>query len=297
MQQVELVRDSAVAVLLGGEPGAGKGAVARAIHTTGLRGQEPFVQLDCAELPGEVIGPVLYGDREEGRLELARAGTLYLEGIDCLPLDHQGRLLEVLERGTVTRSGGKRIVPVNARLVAAARTDLRRLVAEGGFRKELFCRLNVFPIVIPPLRQRREDIAPSAQRFLERFREERMPPVRAIEERAIVALKSYDWPGNVAELETVILDAVMGCDKSGVIRLDHLPQAIRSNAPAPSALSEPAIKPVIEGDAIVPLAELERLAILHALRVTGGNVTRAARALGIGRATMYRKLDRFKVSQ
>jgi len=258
MQQVALVRDSAVAVLLNGEPGAGRGAIARAIHATGLRKDEPFVHLDCSELPAEVIGPVLYGDREEGRLELARAGTLYIKGIDCLSLEHQGRLLQVLERGTVTRSGGKRIVPVDARLVAASRGDLRAMVAEGAFRKDLFCRLNVFPIVLPPLRRRREDIAQLAQHFLERFREEHVPPVRAIEERAIAALRAYDWPRNVAELESVILDAVMGCDRSGVIRLDHLPEALRSNVPAASMLAEPALKPVIEGDTIVRLAELER---------------------------------------
>ena len=296
LQQVQLVRDSAVAVLIRGERGAGKEKVARTIHYTGVRKGEPFVHVDCGELPAEVLGPVLFGDRDEGRFELAAKGTLFLDGIETLTLELQEQLLRVMEQGTLTRAGGKRIVPVQARLVTSTHVELRERVDAGRFRKDLFCRLNVFPITLPALRQRREDVAPLAQHFVEVHKHERTPPVHAIEERALAALKAYSWPGNVRELETVVLGAVLACGNDRVVRLDNLPPEIKSNAPEGSSRPDP-IQPVsIEGDTIVPLAELERRAIAHALRVTGGNVTRAARALGIGRATMYRKLERFKIS-
>jgi len=296
LQQVQLVRDSAVAVLVTGERGSGKETVARAIHRTGGRRAEPFVHVDCCELPGEVLGPVLFGERDEGRFELAGSGTLFLDGIECLPLSLQDRLLRILETGTLERAAGRRIVPVKARLVASTHADLRALVDEGKFRRDLFCRLNVFPIAVPPLRRRREDVAALAHAFLEDHGDERTPPVRAIEERALAALKAYAWPDNVRELESIVLAAILGCGNDRVIRLDNLPPAVRQNAPEPTGETEPVAPVKFEEDRIIPPSELERRAIAHALRVTGGNVTRAARALGIGRATMYRKLDRFKLT-
>ena len=297
MQQIELVRDSAVAVLVTGERGTGREAVARTIHANGVRKEEPFVHVDCSDLPHEVMEAVLFGEREEGRFELARAGTLYVEAIDSLPLAMQQRLLRVLERGVVEREDGRKIVPVRARLIASTHENLRPLVDEGRFRRDLFCRLNVFPITLPPLRRRKEDIGPLSQSFLEKHREERTPAVHAIEERALIALKAHDWPGNVKELEHVVLGAILACGADRVVRSDSLPAAIRSGAPE-APVEEKELPPIqFEDDVIVPLSELERRAIMHALKVTRNNVTRAARALGIGRATMYRKLDRYKINQ
>jgi len=297
LQQIELVRDSAVAVLVTGERGTGREAVARTIHGRGVRKNEPFVHVDCSDLPHEVIEAVLFGEREEGRFELAQAGTLYIEAIDVLPLAMQERLLRVLERGVVERENGRKIVPIRARLIASTNDELRRLVDEGRFRRDLFCRLNVFPITLPPLRRRKDDVGPLAQSFLERHREERTPPVHAIEERALMALKAHDWPGNVKELEHVVLAAILACGADRVVRSDTLPAAIRSGAPE-APVEEKELPPIqFEEDVIVPLSELERRAIMHALKVTRNNVTRAARALGIGRATMYRKLDRYKINQ
>jgi DNA-binding NtrC family response regulator len=295
-QQIRLVRDSAVAVLVTGEHGAGREKVARTIHATGGRQREPFVHVDCAELPPEVLGPVLFGDRDEGRFELAGGGTLFLDGIETLSLDLQERVLRILERGTLERANGKRIVPIRARLVAATQSDLRELVDQGRFRRDLFCRLNVFPILVPPLRKRRDDVGPLAQHFLGVHQHERTPAVHAIEERAMSALKAYHWPGNVRELETVVLSAVLSCGAERVIRLDNLPHEIRALAPDAPGIPDPPSPLAVDDNTIVPLSELERRAIAHALKVTGGNVTRAARALGIGRATMYRKLDRFKMT-
>jgi DNA-binding NtrC family response regulator len=296
LQQIELVRNSGVAVLVRGEPGSGKTTVAATIHETGARSGQPFVQIDCSEVPAEILEAVLFGERDEGRLELAAEGTLFLKGIDTLPLDAQERLVRILETGVVERSNGERIVPIRARVIASTKRNLRDLVGNGEFRKDLFCRLNVFPIALPALRDRKDDVPPLAQLFLERHRHERTPAVRAIEEAALLALKAYAWPGNVRELEMIVLGAILASGQDGVVRVAQLPANIRSNAPKlPETSDVPA--PIIDPDdnTIVPLAELERRAIAHALRVTGGNVTRAARALGIGRATMYRKLDRFKI--
>ncbi len=295
-KQIRLVRDSAVAVLVTGEQGVGREKVARTIHATGTRHREPFVHVDCAELPSEVLAPVLFGDRDEGRFELAGTGTLFLDGIDTLALDVQERVLRILERGTLERANGKRIVPIRARMIAATRRDLRELVDQGKFRRDLFCRLNVFPIAVPPLRKRREDIAPLAQHFLSLHQHERSPAVHAIEERALSAFKAYHWPGNLREMETVILGAVLACGNDRVVRIENLPHEIGSKAPDGPVRAETPSPLAMDDNTIVPLSELERRAIAHALKVTGGNVTRAARALGIGRATMYRKLDRFKMA-
>ncbi len=295
-QQIRLVRDSAVAVLVTGEQGVGREKVARTIHATGARHREPFVHVDCAELPSEVLAPILFGDRDEGRLELAGTGTIFLDGIDTLALDVQERVLKILERGTLERANGKRIVPIRARLIAATRLDLRGLVDQGKFRRDLFCRLNVFPIAVPPLRKRREDIAPLAQHFLALHQHERTPAVHAIEERAVSAFKAYHWPGNLREMETVILGAILACGNDRVVRTENLPHEISSKAPEGPSRTETPSPLAMDDNTIVPLSELERRAIAHALKVTGGNVTRAARALGIGRATMYRKLDRFKMA-
>ena len=296
LRQVELVRDSSVAVLVSGEPGTGKTTIANTVHETGARAGQPFVQVECTDLPDEVLDAVLFGDRDEGRFELAGTGTIFIKGIDTLPMSAQERLLKILESGVVERAGGERIVPINARLIAATNEDLRTLVENGMFRKDLFCRLNVFPVRLPPLSARREDVSALTQLFLARHQNERTPPVHAIEEAAMAALKAYGWPGNVRELEMVVLGAILACGQDRVVHITDLPATIQSNAPkvAPTAAPTPVADP--DDNTIVPLAELEKRAIAHALRVTGGNVTRAARALGIGRATMYRKLDRFKIS-
>jgi len=295
LRQIDLVRDSAVAVLLSGEPGSGKQMVAREIHRTGARRREPIVHVDCGAAPAEVLERSLFGGADAGRLEAARNGTIYLSRIDHLSLSLQERVLRMLERSTIERGG--RIVPVRARLVVSTSDDLRILVQRGTFREDLFYRLNLFPIDVPPLRRRREDVAVLANLFLQRYRNERTPPARGIDKRCMAALEDYPWPGNARELEETILRAIPAASDDGIVRVEALPKSIQDRAPEaveeetpPVAYSLPS-----ERDVIVPLKELERRAIQHALRVTGGNVTRAARALGIGRATMYRKLERFKM--
>lgn len=297
-RQIELVRDSSAPVLITGERGTGKEFVARTIHRTGSRRREPFVQVDCGSVPHEVLAKLMFGAQEPGRYELAGGGTLYLEDVGAIPPDLQDRLLRALAEGTVERVGSQRVCPVRARLVASSRDDLRPAVREGRFREELLRRLSLFPIALLPLRQRRDDIPALAQIFLDRHKAERTPPARGIETRALQALQAQEWPGNARELEVVVLNAILDAGEDGVVRCASLPAPMRAAAPAAleGFASSAAPAPSVEGDQIVPLDELERRAIVHALRVTGGNVTRAARALGIGRATMYRKLERFRIS-
>lgn len=299
-RQVELVRDSSTPVLITGERGTGKEFVARTIHRTGNRRREPFVQVDCGSVPHEVLAKLVFGAQEPGRYELAGGGTLYLEDVGALPQDLQERLLRALLEGNVERVGTKRLASVRARLIVSSRDDLRNVVRDGRFREDLFRRLSLFPIALPPLRQRREDVPALAQVFLERHKAEKVPPARGIETRALQALQAQEWPGNARELEVVVLNAILDSGEDGVVRCASLPAPMRASAPpaGDSGVATVAGAPAPEsgGDQIVPLEELERRAIIHALRVTGGNVTRAARALGIGRATMYRKLERFRIT-
>ncbi len=297
LRQVALVRDSAVAVLLTGESGVGKEMVAREIHGSGARRNEPLVQVDCSAVPAPVLEKMLFGSDEPGKAEAARAGTIFLAEVDRLSLELQERLLQMLERGTIERGSRGTVAPVKARLIVATTQSLRSLVECRQFREDLFYRLNLFPIDIPPLRHRKEDVAVLAHLFLERYRGERTPSVRGVEQRALKALEDHTWPGNIQELEDVMLKAIRKSGSDGVVHVECLPQSIQDRAPEAIEEPEPTVAYTMPGekDVIVPLKELERRAIAHALRVTGGNVTRAARALGIGRATMYRKLDRFKI--
>lgn len=301
LRQIELVRDSSAAVLVTGERGTGKELVARVIHQSGARAREPFVEVSCGSAPEEVLERVLFGGEEQGRFEQAGKGTLYLSDVGSLPTPLQARVVRALTEGVVERTGVRRLFPFRARVIVSSHEDLRQRVREGSFREDFFRRVNLFPIPVPTLNQRREDIPGLAQMFVERHGTRRDPPVHAIESRALLALQAQDWPGNASELEVVVINALDACGPDGVLRSSQLPAPIRALAPAavesPPA-PEPRPEPVVVGveGEIVPLDELERRAILHALRVTGGNVTRAARALGIGRATMYRKLERFRIA-
>ncbi|MGH2668930.1 MAG: sigma-54-dependent transcriptional regulator, partial [bacterium] len=218
LRQIELVRSSAVPVLITGERGSGREAVARIIHLTGARQREPFVQVDCASAPADVLADVLFGAGEPGRMEQARGGTLYLESVCSLPAELQDRLLRALAEAAASRAGNGRVFPFKARVIAATHQDLRAMVQEGKFRESLFRRLSLFPIALPPLRDRREDVPALAHLFLERHGASHVPAVRAIESRAIEALQLHTWPGNVRELENVILSAILDSGADAVVR-------------------------------------------------------------------------------
>ena len=292
VDQVERVAAASTTVLVTGETGSGKELVARAVHARSPRAGRLFVAVNCAAIPGELLEAELFGvtkgaftgasaDRA-GKFELADGGTLFLDEIGDMPPAMQAKLLRALQEGTIERLGSNAVRRVDVRIVAATHRDVERMVAGGGFRADLFYRLNVFPIHVPPLRERKEDVAPLAARAVERFARGLGRRVRLTSE-AVRRLEAYDWPGNVRELNNVLERAVL-LARGEVVDVDDLPSPApraeaRSAAPRPRTLR-------------AAVEEAEREAIAAALRQTGDNKARAAEILGISVRTLWYKLDR-----
>ena len=280
-------------MLVRGESGTGKELVARAFHFSGARKSGPFVAVNCAAIPETLIESELFGherdaftgarSRRIGVFERAAGGTIFLDEIGDLSPALQAKLLRVLQEREIWRVGGSTAVPVDIRVIAATNKDLEAAVRTGEFREDLFYRLAAFPIVIPPLRERREDIPLLAGHFLRKSADEAGKTLRGIATDAMHRLQRYRWPGNVRELENAIGRAVL-LETTDVLQAVSLPRLAAGGAAEPPAPGAPA--------AVLPLAETERRALAHALRVFRNNVSQAARALGIDRATLYRKLKR-----
>ena len=290
MQQVieviKTVASSNASVLIVGDTGTGKELVARAIHSQSHRRDKPFVAVSCAALPESLLESELFGHergaftgavaQRKGRFELAHRGTLFLDEIGEISANMQVHLLRVLEEKQITRVGGTEPVKVDTRLVSATNKDLKMAVNEGRFREDLYYRLNVVTIELPPLRERREDIPILAQHFLAKFAVENQKEVSAFSPEATDFIMNYHWPGNVRELENAIERAVI-LAKDNVITLAELPQ--EHLAPLPYSLRD--------------LREVEREHILGVLAQTGGNYSEAARILGVTRMTLYNKAKAF----
>jgi DNA-binding NtrC family response regulator len=280
-------------VLIQGESGTGKELVARAIHGASPRAQRPFVAVDCGAIAEGVLESELFGHARgaftgaqatrRGLFEEANQGTLFLDEIGDVGQNLQARLLRALQEGTIRRVGTNETLAVDVRVVAASNRDLEQAVKEGRFREDLFYRLNVVTIRIPPLRERREDIPLLAEHFAAKHG--RPEEGAAISPLAGDLLVAYDWPGNVRELENVIARA-LALNPSGVVTPEDLPEHVRGARPAAASLA------VVAGAAQErpTLAELERRYAAQVLQETGGNKTRAAEILGIDRKTLYRLL-------
>ncbi|HEY7725665.1 MAG TPA: sigma 54-interacting transcriptional regulator [Anaeromyxobacteraceae bacterium] len=288
LDAAEDVAATPTTVLLLGESGAGKELVARHIHARSGR-PGPWVAVNCAALPAELLESELFGhergaftgasERRAGRFEQAHRGTLLLDEISELPLGLQAKILRVLQEREVDRVGGQRPVPVDARVVATTNRDLREMVRLGQFRSDLWYRLDVFPIVVPPLRERPEDLEPLAAALLAEAARRLDRAVPALDPAALEVLRRHRFPGNVRELRNLIERAVVRC-RGPLVEARHLLLDARG-AEAPGA-----------GPADLPLelAALERIAIAEALRRVNGNRTHAARLLGIGLRTLRNKL-------
>jgi DNA-binding NtrC family response regulator len=316
--QIETVIDSPITVFITGESGTGKELVARAIHHHGPRRSGPFVALNCGAIADSLQESELFGHERgaftgavathRGVFERAHRGTLFLDELGELSAGAQTRLLRVLQESRIQRVGGTQDVAVDVRFIAATHRDLEALVREGRFREDLFYRLVVYPIDLPALRERRDDIPVLVQHFLYKYRAHSSAGPRGIERDTLDVLCRYDWPGNVRELENVIQRALVAQPR-GTISMGALPpklvmRAMGLDVPTPpvdhlasggvvsgvaaSSNSEPA-----PAASIVPLDVLERDAIERAIRALDGNVSLAAERLGIGRATMYRKLAQY----
>jgi len=283
---ISQVARSDTTVLLRGESGVGKELVAHAIHYNSARADKPFVKVSCAALPETIIESELFGHekgaftgaiaRRQGRFELARGGTLFLDEIGDLSPHTQIRLLRVLQEKEFERVGGTETIKTDVRIVTATNRDLEALIEQGQFRQDLYYRLNVFPIHVPPLRQRKTDIMLLADHFVEKYGTAHSHNVRRISTPAIDMLVSYHWPGNVRELENCIERAVLLSDDD-VIHGHHLPPTLQT---AEASGTPPA------GDLQAALDGLERELILDALKSSRGNMTRAARALGMSERIM-----------
>ena len=284
-------------LLITGESGTGKEVLAREIHALSRRHEGPFVPVHCAALAETLIESELFGHeagaftgavrQHRGLFEAADKGTLFLDEVGEIPLSVQVKLLRVLQEGEVTRLGGTRPVRLDVRILAATHRDLRRLVAEGAFREDLYYRLHVVELTLPPLRERREDIPLLAEAFVHDLAPDptRVPPLTR---RAIAALSAGSWPGNVRELRNV-LERALVLDRDGELDEDDLPAELRSRSTdAPSSGAGFVVAPGM------PLDEVERRHILQTLEAAQGDKARASAMLGIGRRTIYRKLDEYR---
>ncbi|HEV2223110.1 MAG TPA: sigma-54 dependent transcriptional regulator, partial [Candidatus Acidoferrales bacterium] len=293
---IEKVSQHNYPVLILGESGTGKELVARSIHFSGVRRQKPFVPVDCAALVPTLIESELFGyakgaftgaiHTKQGLIESADGGTLFLDEIGNLPVEMQSKLLRVLQAREVKPVGSNDRVSIEVRVIAATNKDLETAVRSGQFRQDLFFRLNVVQIKLPPLRERKSDIPVLVQSFLEKFADP-VRPLPTLAEDALTRLTAYDWPGNVRELENAIERAV-ALGSGPILHSGDLPSNLQY------AAGNGGTDPMPVSDELVPLEELERRAILRALRESGGDKLIAARLLGIGKTTLYRKLKQYE---
>ena len=309
------VVDSRVKVLLQGESGTGKELVARAIHYDGPRRRGPFVAVNCGGIPETLLESELFGHErgaftgaiatKKGKFELAEGGTLFLDEIAEIPLHLQSKLLRVLQEGVVERIGGVGPRPVDARVISASHRDLIEMVRAKTFREDLYYRLAVFPILLPPLREREGDIALLARHFLDKASADERKGAMTFTPAALGALERHPFPGNVRELENVIARAVLVAT-DGQIRPEDLPVALLENLPSatptplpPAREAAPLAEPTLEKtiarlyaklDDLPKVDDVEAMLVARAIQLADGNVGEAARALGLSRATLYRRL-------
>jgi nitrogen regulation protein NR(I) len=315
---VEKVANTPSTVLITGESGTGKELIARALHENSSRHAGPFIKINCAAIPKTLMESELFGydkgaftgavGAKPGRFELAHGGTLFLDEIGEIPVEMQVKLLRVLQESEFERVGGIKTIKVDVRLVTATNRDLQQEIVAGTFRDDLFYRLNVVPIHIPPLRERREDIPLLADHFLAKFNERLKKQIATIAPEAIERLVTYHWPGNIRELENLMERTILFCE-AAEIRVSDLPPEIvgaaAAGAPSPTlpgaAGGTPTSLPAIGGEETARPASLkeavraetervERELIQRALDATGGNVTQAARKLKISRKSLQTKM-------
>jgi len=294
-RMIEKVAPTDATVLITGDSGSGKEMVARGIHELSRRKDRPFVAVNCGAIAPTLIESELFGhekgsftgavEKREGYFEVSRGGTLFLDEITEMSPELQTKLLRVLETNTFHRVGGKRDIETDARIISATNRDPMQAVSQGKLREDLYYRLNVFQIQIPPLRERQEDIPLLAQHFLDRLEEKEGKGIYTVETAAMDVLMGHSWPGNVRELKNVISSAYILAEH-GRITLECLPQHFRQPQPTREGMIE---LPVAE-----PLRENEKRLILACLRHTQGDRRQAAAILGVSLKTLYNKLNRYK---
>ena len=303
---LERVADTPTTVLITGESGTGKELVARALHEHSSRKDKPFIKVNCAAIPKELIESELFGyergaftgavNSKPGRFELANGGTLFLDEIGEIPIEMQVKLLRALQESEFERVGGIKPIHIDVRLVAATNRDLKKLIAAGTFREDLFYRLNVVPMRLPALRERATDIPLLVEHFLRKFNDRLKKKVGGVEQDALDILAGYPWPGNIRELENVIERAVLFCDTEK-LRAQDLPLEVKGTSPIFAAqLPEADLQAALASEGglkehvKVAMSRLEKELVSRALEQTNGNVTHAARLLKISRKGLQLKM-------
>ena len=305
LETVRRVVDSDVAVCILGESGTGKELVARTVHEGGRRKKGPFVAINCASIPEHLQESELFGHEKgaftgalathRGRFEQAEGGTLFLDELGDMSLATQVKLLRAIQEKSIRRVGGTSDVPTNVRLIAATHRDLEILVRRGGFREDLYFRLMVYPIEVPPLRDRLDDLPLLVAHFLRAFKDDVGRDISRVSMEALEALSAHRWSGNVRELQNVVHRAMLTCSGDEIVPKD-LPPSLQRLPPIPSSpsASEPETPaPTSVRSRSLPtlhLKELETMAIQAALAQTNGHMASAAKLLGLGRATLYRRV-------
>jgi Nif-specific regulatory protein len=294
-EQITQVAPANTNVLIRGESGTGKELIAHAIHYNSVRAKRPFVKVSCAALPETLIEAELFGHekgaftgadaRKKGRFELADGGTLFLDEIGDLSLATQVKLLRVLQEREFERLGGTTTIKANVRLLTATNRDLEKAIAHGSFREDLYYRLNVFSIFVPPLRERRDDVLLLADYFSEKYARENRKPIRRISTPAIDMLASYHWPGNVRELENAIERVVLVCEGQ-VIHGYHLPPTLQT-AEASGTLTRVSLSEAVDS--------FEKDMLMDALKTARGNRAKAAKLLGTTERIMRYKVKKYTI--
>jgi nitrogen regulation protein NR(I) len=304
---IDKVADSPSTVLITGESGTGKELVATALHDGSSRKDKPLIKINCAAIPKDLMESELFGyergaftgavTSKPGRFELADAGTLFLDEIGEVPIEMQVKLLRVLQESEFERVGGIKTTRVDVRVIAATNRDLLAEVEAGRFRKDLYYRLNVVPIHLPPLRDRRADVPALVRHFIEKYNKRLNKKIEGIADEALVTLQAYPWPGNIRELENLMERVILFADGPRIEAHD-LPAPVRSGVggtslPTPESLTheigETPLKEILKARQ----AEIEKAFIVQALGKTEGNVTRAAKLLGISRKSLQTKMKEF----
>lgn len=298
---VTKVLNNDITVLIYGESGTGKELIARAIHYNGNRKNAPFIVVNCASIPRELLESELFGhekgsftgahQRKLGKFEIANGGTIFLDEVGELEMLLQAKLLRVIQEKAFDRVGGTELIKTDVRIISATNRDLKEAVDKKEFREDLFYRLNSFPIYIPPLRHRKGDVIVLAQHFLESLSKKLGKEVKGFSKKALKLIYDYPWPGNIREMENTIERCMIITDRD-LIDVDDLPTHIKTSD---SVIASDFTGNIFNDDTIIPFEKLKEESIRHALKVTKGNIVEAAKKLHLGRATIYRLMERYNI--
>jgi len=298
---VSKVLNNEITVLIYGESGTGKELIARAIHYNGRRKEKPFVVVNCASIPRELLESELFGhekgsftgahQRKLGKFEIANEGTIFLDEVGDLEMLLQAKLLRVIQERTFERVGGVETIKTDVRIISATNRDLKQAVNQKEFREDLYYRLNSFPISIPPLRQRRGDILVIANHFLGIMTKKLGKDIKGFTKKAYKLIYEYSWPGNIREMENTIERSII-ISESNMIDVEDLPPHIRN---AEGKGNYEYSGSLFSDDTVIPFEKLKEESIRHALKITNGNIVEAARKLQLGRATVYRLMEKYNI--